>query len=509
MEAHLLRFVERVRCLSLLDSSEDHLISSEFSLIRQKSASLKDDCGLTTRAGEMKENMMKNRYKDILPYDQTRVCLTPTTSESESDYINANFIQGAVKNKLYIATQGPLSSTVVDFWRMIWQQKVKVIIMACREVELGKKKCEVYWASTTEASHFGPFSISTFEESRPNAEVIIRTLGVKYCDKTRQVFHFQYTAWPDHGIPNTPDGILGMLELARQKQANQTDPIVIHCSAGCGRTGVICAVDCVNDLLLYKEIKEDFNVLDLVLKLRRQRPSAVQTKEQYGFIFHAVAQMFQKVLEIKNTKPTSSSLYMNANSLKTSLKHGSLNSGDWPVCMRNPPLKSSHSLPQASMNGMYAAVNKPKLHPPTSAHNPVKGHYYDNDKLEKSNNAALYSTVKPKNRSTSFQPPSTSSAPDRFRDSTTNQRAGVSPKVLKKDNYEVLSGGFGSLNKDSQPHSPLASANEDDDDDYENLSSVIKDTSSPFGPGSLGFKNRIKKPKGPRDPPAEWSRAER
>uniref|UniRef100_A0A673GH98 protein-tyrosine-phosphatase n=1 Tax=Sinocyclocheilus rhinocerous TaxID=307959 RepID=A0A673GH98_9TELE len=475
MEAHLLRFVERVRCLSdTNDSSGDQLISTEFNLIRQKSATLKEDYGLTTAVGEIKENAKKNRYRDILPYDQTRVCLAPTTSEYESDYINASFIKGAAKNRMYIATQGPLSSTVVDFWRMIWQHNVKVIIMACREIEMGKKKCEVYWELTTDTSIFGPFTVSTVSESRPNEEIIVRTLVVKYCDETRKLSHFQYTAWPDHGIPDLPDGILGMMELARQKQGNQTDPVVIHCSAGCGRTGVICAVDYVNDLLLTEQIQEDFNIFDLVLELRRQRPSAVQTKEQYAFVFHTVAQMFQKVLEMKNKK--------------TEVRHKQLFKS-----LRNPPLKSrlSHPLPQIRMNDTYAVVNKSKLQPPASAPCSITVHHYDNAALEKSKNNAVYSSVKPKSRPMSVLPSPTS--PDYDRSTTANQRGGLPPKKTDHEGYDLLPA-------ESQSFT---------DDDYEYVSSVVKDTSSPFPPGGLGFNCRIKKPKGPRDPPAEWSRAER
>ncbi|KAK7145620.1 hypothetical protein R3I93_013380 [Phoxinus phoxinus] len=516
MEAHLLRFVERVRSLSdLHDSSGDQLISTEFSLIRQKSLSLKEDYGLTSAAGEIKENVKKNRYRDILPYDQTRVCLTPTTSEYESDYINASFIKGAAKNKMYIATQGPVSSTVVDFWRMIWQHNVKVIIMACREIEMGKKKCEVYWASTTDTSTFGPFTVSTFEELRPNEEVVVRTLVVKYCDEARKVFHFQYTAWPDHGIPDMPDGILGMMELARQKQSNQTDPVVIHCSAGCGRTGVICAVDYVNDLLLTEQIQEDFNIFDLILKLRRQRPSAVQTKEQYGFVFHTVAQMFQKALQVKNRNTeTSTSLYINAVLPKASLKSGSLGSFNELSKTRNPPLKPrlSHPLPHTRMNDTYAVVNKPKLQPPSSAPHSITVHYYDNANSEKSNKNALYSAVKPKIRPGSLLPPPTSPVYDRS--TTANQRGGLSPKVMDNEGYELLPGELRSMNRDAQPQVPLSrspSATESQsstDDDYEYVSSVVRDTNSPFAPGGLGFNCRIKKPKGPRDPPVEWSRAE-
>lgn len=513
MEAHLLSFVKRVNCLSNHDRSGDQLISSEFSLIRKKTASLKEDYGLTTNAGGMKENVKKNRYRDILPYDQTRVCLTPTTSEYQSDYINANFVKGAVRNRTYIATQGPLSSTVVDFWRMIWQHNVKVIIMACREIEMGKKKCEVYWASTSDTSTLGPFTVSTLEESRPNEEVIVRTLVVNYCDEARKVSHFQYTAWPDHGIPDVPDGILGMMELARQKQGNQTDPVVIHCSAGCGRTGVICAVDYVNDLLLTEQIQEDFNILDLVLELRRQRPSAVQTKEQYGFVFHTVAQMFQKALEMKNMN-ADTSLYINAVPPKISQKSASLAPARAPAKTRNPHLKPRLSLPQSTMNDTYAVINKSKVQAPNSAPHSVTVHFYDNANSEKTNNSAVYSTVKPKTRPVSAMPPSPSPVNDR--PMPANQRGGLSLKKMESDGYELLPGELRSMNRDSQPHGPPLSrspsateSQSSTDDDYEYVSSVIKDGSSPFAPGSLGFNSRIKKPKGPREPPAEWSRAER
>ncbi|XP_051949711.1 tyrosine-protein phosphatase non-receptor type 18-like isoform X2 [Xyrauchen texanus] len=483
METHLLRFVERVRCLSDNDSRGDQHIFTEFSLVRQRDASMKDEYRLTTEAGKSKENVKKNRYRDILPYDQTRVCLTPTTSEYESDYINANFIKGAVGNRMYIATQGPLSSTVVDFWRMIWQHNVKVIIMACREIEMGKKKCEVYWAPIKVTTTFGPFTISTFEESRPNEEVVVRMLTVKYCDETRKVSQFQYMAWPDHGIPNMSDGILGMMELARQTQCNHTDPIVIHCSAGCGRTGVICAIDYVNDLLLTQQIKEDFNILDLVLELRRQRPSAVQTKEQYGFVFHTVAQMFQKILQAQqNNTKTSDTLDINVVPPELPLKSGLSGSIGTPPKTRNPPFKPrlSHTLPQTRMNDTYAIVNKPKL--PTSTPPSVTVHHYDNANLERTNNNALYSTVKPKNRPGSCIPPSLTPVYNR---ATANQSGGVDPKGADYEGYEILPGQLRSLNRDTQPKTHL-----------------LRTTSKRFN-------CRVKKPKGPRDPPAEWSRAER
>nr|XP_023847640.1 tyrosine-protein phosphatase non-receptor type 18-like [Salvelinus alpinus] len=290
---HLSRFVGQ---MSLADDSRAGNISSEYINIRAQTSIVKKDFGLTTIAGALMENVKKNRYKDILPYDQTRVPLTLLTNENDFDYINASFIKGATKTKKYIATQGPLRHTLVDFWRMIWQYDVKVIIMACREIEMGKKKCERYWTTFKETIHFGPFIVSNFEESSPYEEVVFRTLTVRYHEETRKISQFQYTAWPDHDVPYTVYGILGMMDMARKDQGNNTSPVLIHCSAGCGRTGVICALDYVHDLLVTKQIKEDFSIMKIVVELRRQRPSAVQTKEQYQFVFSAVAYMFEKAL---------------------------------------------------------------------------------------------------------------------------------------------------------------------------------------------------------------------
>uniref|UniRef100_A0ACB8ENK1 Tyrosine-protein phosphatase non-receptor type 18 n=1 Tax=Sphaerodactylus townsendi TaxID=933632 RepID=A0ACB8ENK1_9SAUR len=118
--------------------------------IKARATAFRQQQSISTEAGASKENVKKNRYKDILPYDQTRVVLNLLTEEGQTDYINANFIQGVDNKRCYIATQGPLRHTVLDFWRMVWQYKVKVIVMACREVEMGKKNVSFYWPLTDE-----------------------------------------------------------------------------------------------------------------------------------------------------------------------------------------------------------------------------------------------------------------------------------------------------------------------------------------------------------------------
>uniref|UniRef100_A0A3P8Y7W8 protein-tyrosine-phosphatase n=1 Tax=Esox lucius TaxID=8010 RepID=A0A3P8Y7W8_ESOLU len=366
--------------------------------IRACSSNIKKDLGLTTETGALKDNVKKNRYKDILPYDQTRVPLTLLTRENDSDYINASFIKGATKTRKYIATQGPLSNTLVDFWRMIWQYDVKVIIMACREFENGKVNC--------------PFLHLLFTKKN-------------------------WRSWPDHDIPYKADGVLGMMDMARKTQGNNTSPILIHCSAGCGRTGVICVLDYVHELLVTKQIKEHFSIQDIVIELRRQRPSAVQTKVFY--------------LSCIRCTVGRTIVHFTFRCLWNLHLH--------PLVFRDSSLQPKEPKHlQRKMNDTYAVVNKSKqLPPPESSVTPLSTlHHYDNAELgtSKCPVGAVYSSVKPKTRCPPANlPPAASSVYDTARPSN---------HMLEKA-----------------------------------LSTVS------------GFNCRIKKPKGPRDPPAEWSRVER
>ncbi|XP_030640399.1 tyrosine-protein phosphatase non-receptor type 18 [Chanos chanos] len=518
MENHLLKFIEQVRSLKENDTDTDNTVVAEYNRIRQQIPIMKQTLGLTNEAGGLKENVKKNRYKDILPYDQSRVPLTLTLGENESDYINASFIKGATENRTYIATQGPLSNTVVDFWRMIWEYDVKVIVMACREFEMGKKKCECYWAPENETATYGPFVVSHLTESN-DEEVIVRTLIVRLHDESRTVSQFQYMAWPDHGIPYKPDGILGMMEKVRVAQGSNSAPTVIHCSAGCGRTGVICVIDYVHDLLLAKKINGDFRIMDIVLELRRQRPSVVQTKEQYIFAFHTVALMFKQALQntpnhSNNLTKHTSSLYDNVVTPKPRLRFTPSDSVSASAAVSKPILQPRTSYPPPrKMNDTYAVVNK--LKPPPSSMTPCPPdtvHLYDNTNLggQKSPATALYSAVKPKSRAVGNPPPMTN--PIYETAVATNQRAAEASEGVGHSGYGLLPGDFRSNNRDSQLFSPAtrmpSESNSSADDDYEYVSSPLKDSSGYCPPGSLGFNCRIKKPRGPRDPPAEWSRAE-
>ncbi|KAK2499053.1 hypothetical protein MC885_005552, partial [Smutsia gigantea] len=230
--------------------------------------------------------------------DHSRVKLTLKTPSQDSDYINANFIKGVYGPKAYVATQGPLANTVIDFWRMIWEYSVVIIVMACREFEMGRKKCERYWPLYGEDPvTFAPFKISC-EAEQARTDYFIRTLLLEFQNDSRRLYQFHYVNWPDHDVPSSFDSILDMISLMRKYQEHEDVPICIHCSAGCGRTGAICAIDYTWNLLKAGKIPEEFNVFNLIQEMRTQRHSAVQTKEQYELVHRAIAQLFEKQLQL-------------------------------------------------------------------------------------------------------------------------------------------------------------------------------------------------------------------
>ncbi|XP_051661011.1 tyrosine-protein phosphatase non-receptor type 12 isoform X2 [Manacus candei] len=296
-EEILRKFIKRVQAMKDTDHNGEDNFASDFMRLRRLSTKYRTEKIYPTATGEKEENVKKNRYKDILPFDHSRVKLTLKTPPQDSDYINANFIKGVHGPKAYVATQGPLANTVIDFWRMIWEYNVAIIVMACREFEMGRKKCERYWPLYGEAAvTFGPFRVSC-EAEQARTDYFIRTLLLEFQNETRSVYQFHYVNWPDHDVPSSFDSILDMISLMREYQEHEDVPICIHCSAGCGRTGAICAIDYTWNLLKAGKIPEEFNVFNLIQEMRTQRHSAVQTKEQYELVHRAIAQLFEKQLQ--------------------------------------------------------------------------------------------------------------------------------------------------------------------------------------------------------------------
>ncbi|XP_059181628.1 tyrosine-protein phosphatase non-receptor type 12 isoform X2 [Centropristis striata] len=305
----LRKFIQGVKAMSEGDEErgEDNF-GSDFMRLRRLSTKYRTEKIYPTNVGEREENVKKNRYKDILPFDHTRVKLTLKTTNQDTDYVNANFIKGMDGPEAYIATQGPLQNTVIDFWRMNWEYNVAVIVMACREFEMGRKKCERYFPLLgEEPMSFGPFRISC-ESEQARTDYFLRTLTVEYENETRRLTQFHYMNWPDHDVPSSFDSILDMIGLMREYQDNDDVPICVHCSAGCGRTGAICAIDYTWNLLKAGKIPEDFNVFRLIQEMRTQRHSAVQTKEQYELVHRAIAQLFEKQLQLLES-PTNTQIH--------------------------------------------------------------------------------------------------------------------------------------------------------------------------------------------------------
>ncbi|KFO93990.1 Tyrosine-protein phosphatase non-receptor type 22 [Buceros rhinoceros silvestris] len=270
----------------------------EFLKLKRQSTQYRSEKTYPTAASEQPENIKKNRYKDILPFDHSRVELSLITSDTDSHYINANFIKGVYGPRAYIATQGPLPTTVIDFWRMIWEYEVLIVVMACMEFEMGKKKCERYWAEVDGSpQQCGPFSVACEAEEKKN-EYVIRTLKVTLNEEIRTVHQFHYKNWPDHDVPSSIDPILEFISEIRCYQPDDSVPLCIHCSAGCGRTGVICAIDYTQKLLKDGIVPVNFSIFSLIQEMRTQRPSIVQTKEQYELVYDVVIELFKRQIKV-------------------------------------------------------------------------------------------------------------------------------------------------------------------------------------------------------------------
>uniref|UniRef100_A0A3B4T375 protein-tyrosine-phosphatase n=1 Tax=Seriola dumerili TaxID=41447 RepID=A0A3B4T375_SERDU len=293
-------------------------------------------------------------------------------------------LQGPSADNRYIACQGPLSSTLIDFWRMIWQHDIKVIVMACREIEMGKKKCECYWAPVHQSAAFGPFTVHS-GETHPNEDVVVRTLTVTYQQDSRSVIQYQFLSWPDHDVPYESAGIVDLLEGVRKSQRTHTSPLLVHCRYTHTHTHT------------RTRTRTHFSIMEIVLELRRQRPSAVQTKVGSFTVFH---QCFTSEYLTIIFKPS-----LTAN------------------CLPAP-----RSLPAS--------------------------HHYDNDSAGASA-TPLYSAVRPRAKPQNML---LSTTPIYDTATSANPRPGEG----------LLKGGW-----------------------------------------MDGFNCRIQKPRGPRDPPAEWSRLER
>lgn len=310
------------------------------------------------KVGQEDRNMLKNRYRNILPYDHTRVILKKptlfrqahdnnininnnfnnnngnsnnnnendqfnhsnehhgnnnmtllTNNCTDTDYINANYIRliedgsprtkQVANSKNYIATQGPLPNTVNDFWWMVWQEKSDCIVMVTKEIERGKNKCCRYWPTKDQRiAHCGPIEVKIVDEITSHAhedeytkrEFELRYLGASDenndCRRVQTVVQYQYNAWPDQHTPTNPASILKFLEDINNRPPRNT--MIVHCSAGIGRSGATIVIDMIIDQLKQNGLNYEIDIQRIVELVRAQRSGLVQTEAQYKFIYLAI-----------------------------------------------------------------------------------------------------------------------------------------------------------------------------------------------------------------------------
>ncbi|XP_061298759.1 tyrosine-protein phosphatase non-receptor type 7 isoform X2 [Pezoporus flaviventris] len=235
----------------------------------------------------------KDRYKTILPNPESRVCLRRAGKQEESSYINANYITGyAGRPREYIATQGPMLNTVSDFWEMVWQEEVPLIIMIT-ELQEHKEKCVHYWPQ--KEGTYGPFTIRVQGVS-DCAEYVVRDLSIQLEGECRQVKHILFPSWPDQQTPGSAKPLLHLVSKVEEtlQAAASPGPIVVHCSAGIGRTGCFIATRIGCQQL---KDKGEVDILGIVCRLRMDRGGMIQTSEQYQFLHHTLALYASQLLE--------------------------------------------------------------------------------------------------------------------------------------------------------------------------------------------------------------------
>ncbi|KAM8935676.1 receptor-type tyrosine-protein phosphatase F isoform 5-T5 [Lycaon pictus] len=239
----------------------------------------------TWENSNLEVNKPKNRYANVIAYDHSRVILTSIDGVPGSDYINANYIDGYRKQNAYIATQGPLPETMGDFWRMVWEQRTATVVMMTRLEEKSRVKCDQYWPARGTETH-GLIQV-TLLDTVELATYTVRTFALHKSGSSekRELRQFQFMAWPDHGVPEYPTPILAFLRRVKACNPLDAGPMVVHCSAGVGRTGCFIVIDAMLERMKHEKTVD---IYGHVTCMRSQRNYMVQTEDQYVFIHEAL-----------------------------------------------------------------------------------------------------------------------------------------------------------------------------------------------------------------------------
>ncbi|XP_058454962.1 tyrosine-protein phosphatase 10D isoform X2 [Malaya genurostris] len=222
-------------------------------------------------------NRPKNRFTNILPYDHSRFKLQPVDDEEGSDYINANYVPGHNSPREFIVTQGPLHSTRDDFWRMCWESNSRAIVMLTRTFEKGREKCDHYWPHDTVPVYYGDIKVTLLNDSHYPDWVITEFMMTRG-DTQRIIRHFHFTTWPDFGVPNPPQTLARFVRAFRERVGPDQRPIVVHCSAGVGRSGTFITLD---RILQQIQVSDFVDIFGIVWAMRKERVWMVQTEQQY------------------------------------------------------------------------------------------------------------------------------------------------------------------------------------------------------------------------------------
>ncbi|XP_064190675.1 protein tyrosine phosphatase receptor type Db isoform X12 [Anguilla rostrata] len=268
----------------------------------------------TWENSNLEVNKPKNRYANVIAYDHSRVLLSAIDGIPGSDYINANYVDGYRKQNAYIATQGSLPESFGDFWRMIWEQHTANIVMMTKLEERSRVKCDQYWP-TRGTETYGLIQV-TLLDTVELATYCVRTFALykNGSSEKREVRQFQFTAWPDHGVPEHPTPFLAFLRRVKACNPPDAGPMVVHCSAGVGRTGCFIVIDAMLERIKHEKTVDIYGHVTL---MRSQRNYMVQTEDQYIFIHDALLE----AVACGNTEVPARNLYAYIQKL-THVEHG-------------------------------------------------------------------------------------------------------------------------------------------------------------------------------------------